>query len=256
MPTIRERVRALSSADRLRYETVAEQFDQAWSTCPDKPPDISAYVPPDEPVRTLLLVALVTSDMEQRCGRGEPWRVEHYLARHPELNSDDTALVELVCWEYGLTDAEERRPDDYYRRFPSIADTLRQTLDRTSPARPWVAPSGYTDVQEIGRGGMGVVYVARHVKLERKVALKVLSPGLALDDKALARFELEAKLVANLDHPNIVKLYDVGVHEGLPFYAMEYCPGGSLKDRLRGSVLDAREAARVTETLARGAGSS
>jgi serine/threonine-protein kinase len=98
---------------------------------------------------------------------------------------------------------------------------------------------------------MGVVYRARHVKLGRLVALKMILAGGHAGTRARARFRTEAEVVARLQHPNVVQIYDVGEHEGLPYLALEFCPGGSLASRLAGSPLPPREAAALAETLAR-----
>jgi serine/threonine protein kinase len=83
-------------------------------------------------------------------------------------------------------------------------------------------------VREIGRGGMGVVYEARQVSLNRKVALKVLSGGLGLTPKAVQRFRREAEAAAKLHHTNIVPVYATGEQDGTHFYAMELIEGPSL----------------------------
>src|ERR1700731_427544 len=83
-------------------------------------------------------------------------------------------------------------------------------------------------VRELGRGGMGVVYEARQVSLNRRVALKVLSGGLNLTSKAVLRFRREAEAAAKLHHTNIVPVYATGEHDGTHFYAMELIEGQSL----------------------------
>jgi len=83
-------------------------------------------------------------------------------------------------------------------------------------------------IREIGRGGMGVVYEARQVSLNRKVALKVLDPGLGLTPQAVQRFQREAEAAANLHHTNIVPVYATGEQDGTHFYAMELIEGPSL----------------------------
>jgi WD40 repeat protein len=109
---------------------------------------------------------------------------------------------------------------------------------------------GYELITELGRGGMGVVYQARHLKLDRLVALKMILAGSHAGAAELARFQTEAEAVARLRHPNIVQVYDVGEHEGKPFFSLEFCGGGSLKDRLNGTPLSAKEAAALVQTLA------
>jgi serine/threonine-protein kinase len=110
---------------------------------------------------------------------------------------------------------------------------------------------GYEILGELGRGGMGVVYKARQTGLGRAVALKCILSGQHAAPAELARFRSEAQAVARLQHPNVVQVYEVGEHDGVPYFSLELCEGGSLADRLRGTPLPAREAAQLVATLAR-----
>jgi len=112
------------------------------------------------------------------------------------------------------------------------------------------AVPGYEIVGELGRGGMGVVYKARQVGLNRVVALKMILAGGYAGPDELARFRAESAVIASLQHPNIVQVYEVGEHQRLPFFSLEFCPGGSLKGRLQGAPLPARHAAALVEALA------
>ena len=96
--------------------------------------------------------------------------------------------------------------------------------------RPCV--SGYEVLEELGRGGMGVVYRAKQLRAGRLVALKMIRVGESPGAEELARFRTEVEAVARLQHPHVVQIFDVGEHQGLPYFSMELCPGGSLKDRL------------------------
>src|SRR5437870_475727 len=89
--------------------------------------------------------------------------------------------------------------------------------------------AGYRIESVIGRGGMGVVYLAEHLRLKRKVALKVLAPELASDERFRERFVIESELAASLEHPNIVPIYDAGEAEGLLYIAMRFVEGTDLK---------------------------
>src|SRR5215831_14894171 len=101
---------------------------------------------------------------------------------------------------------------------------MGQTNHRENPRRL----GDFEIIREIGRGGMGVVYEARQVSLNRKVALKVLSGGLGLTPKAVQRFRREAEAAAKLHHTNIVPIYTTGEEGGAHFYAMELIDGPSL----------------------------
>ena len=103
----------------------------------------------------------------------------------------------------------------------------------------------------LGIGGMGVVYKAWQIKAKRYVALKTLRSGKQADPEEIARFRTEAEAVARLQHPNIVQIHEVGEHDGLHFFSMEYCVGGSLDKKPGGLPLPPREAGTLVETLAR-----
>jgi tRNA A-37 threonylcarbamoyl transferase component Bud32 len=93
--------------------------------------------------------------------------------------------------------------------------------------------AGYRIEERVGRGGMSVVYRADHIRLKRKVALKLLAPELAEDDAFRERFLRESELAASLDHPNVVPIYDAGETDGLLYIAMRYVDGTDLKELLR-----------------------
>jgi WD40 repeat protein/tRNA A-37 threonylcarbamoyl transferase component Bud32 len=113
------------------------------------------------------------------------------------------------------------------------------------------AISGYEILQELGHGGMGVVYKARQVKANRMVALKMILSGRHTSQEARLRFQIEVEAVARLAHANIVRLYEVGEHDGLPFFSLEYCSSGSLKRKWAGQAQPPRQTAALVEQLAR-----
>ncbi len=109
---------------------------------------------------------------------------------------------------------------------------------------------GYEIEALIGRGGMGVVHRARQLGLDRRVALKTIAAGRDASPHLIERFHREFEAVASLNHPAIVPIHDVGVRDGVPFYAMELLEGGSLADRLAAGPLPIAEAVALVERLA------
>jgi len=132
--------------------------------------------------------------------------------------------------------------------------TLARSEDRATLApreRSIPAIAGYQILGELGRGGMGIVYRARQVLLNRPCALKMILAGAHADDDAAVRFLSEAEAVARLQHPNVVQIHHIGEADGLPFFELEYLDGGSLDRRLDGTPWPARRSAQLVEALAR-----
>jgi serine/threonine protein kinase len=147
------------------------------------------------------------------------------------------------------------RPDDpLATQPPAVGDSLPLSSGASGSENACSgtpAPPGYEILGELGRGGMGVVYKARQVNLNRLVALKMILAGGHAGAEERQRFLAEAESIAAIKHPGIVQIHDFGTHEGLPFFALEFCDGGALAARLNGTPLPPREAARVVEQLAR-----
>jgi len=110
----------------------------------------------------------------------------------------------------------------------------------------------YKILEKIGSGGMGEVYLALDSKLNRKVALKFLSPHLCQDDDCRKRFKREAQAAAKLSHPNIVHIYEVAEYNARPFFAMEHVGGQSLKDIIRDEQPDLDEIIDLTLQVSEG----
>jgi serine/threonine protein kinase len=108
----------------------------------------------------------------------------------------------------------------------------------------------YELLEEIARGGMGVVYRARQLSLDRVVAVKMMRPGLLATDAEIHRFYTEAKTAARLQHPNIVAIHEVGEFDGLHYFSMDFVAGPSLAALMRERPLSAKEAAKCVQVLA------
>lgn len=118
-------------------------------------------------------------------------------------------------------------------------------------ARVLARLGNYDLLEQLGRGGMGVVYRARQRSLDREVAVKVITSGAFADDGVRRRFRREAATAAQLDHPNIVRVYETGEDHGQPFFSMEFVDGQTLAHRLAEGPLPWREACRVVAEVAR-----
>jgi serine/threonine protein kinase len=157
-----------------------------------------------------------------------------------ELCPDDTVLQDALRQRIG-----ER---EHLHNFLAASETTLANPD--AAAQPLPDIEGYEVLEELGRGGMGVVYKARQVSLNRVVALKLIHAGAAAIPEELTRFRREAEATARLSHPNIVGVYEVGEHRGCPYLALELVEGGSLAEKLVQSPLPALRAAQLVQTLA------
>jgi WD40 repeat protein len=136
---------------------------------------------------------------------------------------------------------------------PARPAGIESVAERLAPRQPQASgPSipGYRILKELGRGGMGVVFLAHHHRLDREVALKMIDPRTLPNPSEVQRFLKEAKVVAGLDNPNVVKVYDSGEHENRPYFSMELCGGHSLQDQVASGPLSPKDAARALKQLA------
>jgi serine/threonine protein kinase len=133
---------------------------------------------------------------------------------------------------------------------PSPANSSTTIATSPSSGAFGIDIPGYEILELLGRGGMGVVYKARQLRLKRLVALKMVRAGAHADERDLRRFRAEAEAVARLQHPNVVQIFDIADHNGLPYFAMEYADGGTLEQFVRNSPLAPAHAAELLRTLA------
>jgi len=132
-----------------------------------------------------------------------------------------------------------------------LLDSKEDAKPIEKAARKIPTVPGYEIVGILGRGGMGVVYRATQTGLRRTVALKMILAGEHASGGQVARFAAEARAVAQIRHPGIVQIYEIGEHDGLPYFSLEFCPGGGLDKKLNHEPQPPREAAALLEHLAR-----
>jgi tetratricopeptide (TPR) repeat protein len=264
-----------SSSRQGDPEMLLEHFERDWEQ--GKAPaleDVLRQVEPSED-RGWLLQELVKIDLEYRWRArrahqvellatatpedvrpAEGPRLEEYLARYPELGS---ALLDLLGEEYRARRLGGDRPSaaDYRGRFPELSTALADLLPHIDAeiaaegGAIGMAPDDFEVLGELGRGATGVVFKARQRSLGRLVALKMLHTQGPTGRRELGRFQTEARLAANLVHPNIVHIHEIGTAAGRPYLCLEYVGGGTLSDRLAAASLPPADAAGLLETLAR-----
>jgi serine/threonine protein kinase len=210
----------------------------------------------------------VCARFETACKAGERPCLEDHLGQVEEAERP-ALLRELLRLElfYRVRAGETPRLDEYRLRFPDSVELLLSLLaaddtdrsggQRTVPGVPAAAGGtalpalpGYEVLEELGHGGMGVVYKARDTRLNRLVAIKRILGGTSSEEHRL-RFRSEAEAVARLSHPHVVQIHASGEHDGHPFFVMEFVPGSSLAQALAGGPQPPREAARMVLLLAR-----
>jgi serine/threonine protein kinase/tetratricopeptide (TPR) repeat protein len=224
------------------------------------------------------VVEAIHVDQRQRWLAGEKVLVEKYLQDHPVLQSHREYAFELIYREFLLRKELGEAPpvEEYSRRFPRHASRLRvqielqeaidsdplpQLTQSTSvsstsshcqlPGGDQPAPvRGFEILGVLGRGGMGVVYKAKQLGLNRLVALKMIRAGEHADPERLERFYAEARAAARLQHPHIVQIYEVGEQDGRPYFAMELVDGGNVAQHWNGTPQPSQAAAELVRTLA------
>jgi WD40 repeat protein/Flp pilus assembly protein TadD len=234
------------------------------------------------------IVTVLRVDQWERRRRGECVSVETYLDAFNEMRDDPELAIDLIWSEYLMREQLGESPsiEEYAGRFPEYVDQLKLQLELhraldddggcewplggslsvihpfaslktdavadTDPG-PLEYPKipGYEVLGILGRGGMGVVYRAWQHRLCRFVALKMLNAGALAGPQALSRFRIEAEVIAQLQHPNIVQIHEVGQHAGCPFLVLELLEGRSLAHSIGGTPQPIRFAAELVESLAR-----
>jgi serine/threonine-protein kinase len=189
-------------------------------------------------------LADLLADARDRALRGEPVDLVMLCDQHPELAHD---LREL--WHLGLVADLGAVAEQPTHTNPLVSSA---TSDNPSAFASMPSRVGeYRMISELGRGGMGVVYLARDERLKRDVAIKMISRGRMHSASDLQRFASEAAAAARLQHAAIVPVYEVGEWDGRPYFSMRYVRGETLADQLRRGPMPQRDAARLIARVAR-----
>jgi serine/threonine protein kinase len=218
-----------------RIDEVCDIFENAWQT--GRRPEIEEHLAETtgreraELFRELLKLELTY----RREAREEPVP-EEFLSRFPEW----AELINAVFCDRSLMAPTQA---------PATAAPA-PTEPFSGPVPAWPVIPGYEILEAFPPGGMGIVYKAREIHLNRVVALKKIRYEALAGPTEQERFRREAEAIARLKHPNIVQIHHYGAHSGLPYFSMEFMEGGTLEKRLRDAPLSPMEAAQVVETLA------
>jgi Protein kinase domain/WD domain, G-beta repeat len=172
------------------------------------------------------------------------------LQQHPDLASE---LAAFFANQDAVAQLAQAMPE------PAAPDLHALEAPTLAPREAAVPPAGtrgryfgdYELLEEIARGGMGVVYRARQISLNRSVALKMILAGQLASEADVQRFRIEAEAAAGLDHPNIVPIYEVSEHQGQHYFSMKLIDGGNLGEHVPRFWQDPRAAARLLATVAR-----
>jgi eukaryotic-like serine/threonine-protein kinase len=174
---------------------------------------------------------------------------DELLARHPELADELASFFANRDRIAGLAAPLRPGPDADLPTTPHSPDFEPEAVPPPGTSVRYFGD--YELIRELARGGMGVVYKARQVSLNRFIALKMILAGRFASEADVQRFRLEAESAARLDHPNIVPIYEVGEHQGQHYFTMKLVDGGSLAREVPRLVGDPRASARLVATVAR-----
>ena len=241
-------------ADLQVIDAICDRFE---ADCRDgRHADLASYLARASHVaRSVLFRELLNVELELRHSNGERPDVRSYYRRFPDLTDVIDAAFEargarVTEAHAGHTSDQDGESTVTFLDPIATGDetSVRTELDFSMHQHPSLP--GYEILGELGRGGMGVVLKARQVSLNRTVALKLIKSGVFASESELLRFQNEAEAVAQLDHPHIVPIYEIGQHAGRHFFSMKLIDGAGLNKRLAEFAGDPRSAAQIIAIIA------
>ncbi len=252
---------------------LAKRFEVFWNDG-DSPPDVYSFLSKFPKASVDEVCEVIRCDQKHRWATSNPFTVENYLARIPQIAIDRTVLCRLVIteWRIRRDRGDALDPNLLESRFPEISELIRselsnpetveKSIEKTEDGLAQTIASDEATVCErigryklsvlLGEGSFGRVYLAYDEDLRRQVALKLPTPERFRVQHDAAKFLDEARVVASLDHPNIVPVHDVGrTDEGLVYVVSKFIKGRTLKRLIQEENLSYADAARMIATLAR-----
>lgn len=234
-----------SSADtfkkKLQIDEICDRYELEWQR--GQIPALDHWVSDCDPmILDELVKSLLAIDQDYRSKKGEPWSETEYLSRYPMLG-------DAISHSFRTSSHKKLDGQDQYETI-DLGTRTGSPVSNQSYSLPEVGQNiqyfgDYEIINEIARGGMGVVYKARQVSLNRVVAIKMILAGQFANPDDVKRFYVEAKSAAKLDHPGIVPIYEIGEFSGQHFFSMKFIEGGSLSSQLPNLVGQQVQAIRL-----------
>ncbi|MBW3598156.1 MAG: serine/threonine protein kinase [Planctomycetes bacterium] len=260
-----------ASASNISMEDPADAVEALWAR-PGDAPDLGAFLADHPNWSPSELRAALLIDQHFRSRTSLPWSTEEYLALVPTLEADDDLTLDLIFSEVRGRSREGNAPnlEELAGRFPHLQERMGRQLEIAS----WFEDASGSDLQpvdedsgresdaaatrfgdyelheEIARGGMCVIYRARHRNLKRIVALKMIRPERLTRAADLQRFKNETRIIAQLNHPNIISILHVDQVDGIHFFTMHMVEGRDLESLRTAYLDDVRLAARLVSSVA------
>lgn len=251
---------------------LAEQYRELWRSSP-VPPDVFVFLARDADTSPTEQLSILLIDQRERWSAGQPLPVEDYLSRLPDLEHDHDCTLQLIIGEFLARQSCHSNPtvEDFASRFPEFAEDLRRAFSeltsthesaepRESDVTRTIVPASAADNDRIGRyrlirllgcGAHGCVHLAFDSELQRQVAIKIPTAERFRKPKQADSYLQEARMVAKLDHPNIVPVHDVGYDaDGSIYVVSRFIEGRTLREHIRDSRPGYDDTSRIICTIA------